>query len=205
MYYDILCFTPLESVQMRWQSLSHRTTARLHQRKGEREESPINVLYKRLIVGAVKQMALHERSCHEAPAPRTLPSMPVKVEYSCMWRRVTARIIRTDMGTVYGMVLGPLLALFLLEKPSHSRSAHHRVRYGLFCGERACDKAAHCEDCCMEEETFSTMMLGASLCHNVSSPTETCRTVAPSCCGGAALFPDTEGRLHFFQGLQIFL
>ena len=57
----------------------------------------------------------------------------------------------------------------------------------------------------MEEETFSTMMLGTALCHNVSSHAETCRTVVPSCFRAPELFPDTEGRLHFFQGLQIFL
>jgi hypothetical protein len=109
------------------------------------------------------------------------------------------------MGTVYGMVLGPPLAVFLLEKPYHARRAHHPARHGLSCVECTCDKAAHCEDRCMEEETFSTMMLGASLCHNVSSHADTRSTVAPPCFRGPALFPDTESRLHFFQGLQIFL
>jgi hypothetical protein len=79
---------------------------------------------------------------------------------------------RTKRGTAYGMVLGSPLAVLLLEKQSHSRRAYPRAHHSLSCAECASDQAAHCEDRFMEEETFSTMMLGTALCHNVSSHAE---------------------------------
>ena len=78
----------------------------------------------------------------------------------------------------YGMVLGPPLAVFLLDKSSHFRRAHYRTRRGLSGGKCACDKAAHCTDSGMEEETFPTMILDAFLGHNVFSGTGTYRMVA---------------------------
>jgi hypothetical protein len=61
------------------------------------------------------------------------------------------------------MVLGPSLAVFLLEKPSHFRSADHCARHGFSGGEYVCDKAAHCEDSGMEEKTFPIMRRSVSL------------------------------------------
>lgn len=52
MYYDILCFTLLRLVEMRQGGIFHRNTARLHLRQSRHEQSSINVLRMRLIVGA---------------------------------------------------------------------------------------------------------------------------------------------------------
>ena len=75
------------------------------------------------------------------------------------------------------MVLGPILAVFLLEKPSHRRRAHHRARPGLRWGEYSRDQAAHCADRTREEETCPTMRYGASRGHHVFSPVDTCKNV----------------------------
>ena len=74
-------------------------------------------------------------------------------------------------------VSGPILAVFLLEKPSHRLRAHHRARPGLRWGEYSRDQAAHCADRTREEETCPTMRHGASRGHHVFSPVDTCKNV----------------------------
>ena len=60
------------------------------------------------------------------------------------------------MGAVHASVLGPPVAVFLLEKLLHLHRARPHARHGLTCGECPYDKTAHCKDSCMEEKTFLT-------------------------------------------------